>query len=154
MKLQIIPFERRYAGNFRDLNLAWVQRYFRVEEKDLAILNDCEKQIINPGGAIFFARLGEEVVGCFALIRISEGTLELGKMAVDPRFHGKRIGHALLEHAIAHARTGLWRKIILYSSTKLGPALHLYRKFGFEEVPLEPDVPYVRSDIKMQLSLQ
>lgn len=154
MMLHIIPFERRYASHFRDLNLAWVEKYFYVEEKDHIILNDCENQIIKSGGAIFFGRLGEEVVACYALIRLAQDTLELGKMAVDPRFQGRQFGHALLKHAIAYARAGNWRKIILYSNKKLGPALHLYKKFGFREVPLEPNVPYVRSDIKMELSLE
>lgn len=153
MMLQIIPFERQYATHFRDLNLAWLKAHFHVEEKDRSLLNNCENLIIAPGGAIFFACLDEEIVGCFALIRIEKGVLELGKMAVDLRFRGRGIGHAMLSHAVEYAKAGLWRKIILYSSTKLGPALHLYKKFGFEEVPLEQDVPYVRSDIKMELTL-
>jgi ribosomal protein S18 acetylase RimI-like enzyme len=41
--------------------------------------------------------------------------------------------------------------ILLYSSTKLIPAIALYRKLGFVEVPL--DGPYKRSDIKMELKL-
>jgi GNAT superfamily N-acetyltransferase len=73
-------------------------------------------------------------------------------MAVDERFRGQKIGLALSEAAIEKARALGAKKIILYSSTKLVPAINLYRKLGFVEVPV--DGPYKRSDIKMQLKLE
>jgi len=33
------------------------------------------------------------------------------------------------------------------------PAINLYKKIGFKEVPLEQEVHYERSDIKMILNL-
>ncbi len=153
MALKIIPFERRYTKKFRDLNLAWLDTYFWVEEKDRLLLERCEETIIQPGGSIFFALWDEEVVGCFALIKSEEGIYELGKMAVDPAYQGRQIGQELLNHAIAFAKRGRWKKIVLYSSTKLPSALHIYRKYGFKEVELEKDLPYARSDIKMELPL-
>jgi uncharacterized membrane protein YfhO len=56
----------------------------------------------------------------------------------------------MLEFAQKHH----WSKIILYSSTKLKNALYIYQKNGFIEVPLEPNLPYDRSDIKMELNLK
>lgn len=153
MDLAIIPFETRYADNFRDLNLAWVEKYFQVEAKDQEMLEHCEENIITPGGAIFFARYLDSIVGCFAFIRQGPDVYELGKMAVSPEFQGLHIGQELMKFAIAHGRSRNWRKIVLYSNTKLDSALHIYRKFGFREVALEKDVPYVRSNIKMELEL-
>ena len=37
----------------------------------------------------------------------------------------------------------------LYSHTKLGSAIHLYRKFGFVETPLPKDCVYERANIRM-----
>jgi ribosomal protein S18 acetylase RimI-like enzyme len=88
-------------------------------------------------------------VGTFALISKEDGVFELSKMAVDESVQGKKIGHALLEHALAFSREKGINKIILYSHTKLQPALHLYRKFGFVEIPVGDSV-YQRSDIKME----
>lgn len=153
MAISIIPFESRYAANFRDLNLAWLERYFRVEDKDRELLEQCEESIIAPGGAVFFAEYQGSIAGCFAFIPLEQGVYELGKMAVDPHFQGKRIGQELLQFAIEHARLRGWKKIVLYSSTKLQPALHIYRKYGFGEVALEKTLPYERSDIKMELIL-
>ena len=85
--------------------------------------------------------------------RLNETTYELGKMAVDPEYQGLNIGQRLLEFAIEFAHSKKWKKIVLYSSTKLDAAMHIYRKFGFKGVALEKDLPYVRSDVKMELIL-
>lgn len=41
---------------------------------------------------------------------------------------------------LAFSREKGINKIILYSHTKLQPALHLYRKFGFVEIPVDDSV--------------
>ena len=42
---------------------------------------------------------------------------------------------------------------MLYSNKILENAIYIYRKYGFIEVPVEPNSPYERSDIKMVLKL-
>ena len=37
MSFIIRPFERKYARYFRELNEAWLEKYFFVEEKDKEI---------------------------------------------------------------------------------------------------------------------
>lgn len=74
-------------------------------------------------------------------------------MAVDEAYQGKQIGQALLNYAIDFAKEEQWSKVILYSSVKLTNALHIYKKIGFVEIPIEPDVVYKRSSIKMELNL-
>ncbi len=153
MAFRIIPFKPSHAGRFRDLNLYWLEKYFRVEDKDRQMLEHCEEHIIKPGGKIFLATLGDEIVGCFALIKLDEGIYELGKMAVDPEYQSKNIGQELMRYAIDYGQRLHWKKMVLYSNSKLSRALHIYRKFGFMEVALEKDLPYMRSDIKMELIL-
>lgn len=154
MSLKIIPFEPRYAHNFKNLNLAWIERYFVVEQEDIRLLENCEQSIIEAGGHIYFAEHENSIVGCFAFIRITEKTFELGKMAVDPGYHGLKIGQKLLSFALDFAIARQWDAILLYSSTKLDTALYIYRKYGFKEVPLEKKLTYLRSDIKMELQLK
>ncbi|SHE94371.1 Acetyltransferase (GNAT) domain-containing protein [Arenibacter palladensis] len=153
MSLSIVPFESSYATRFKDLNVAWLEKYFYVEPMDTILLENCEANIIGKGGYIFFAQYNEEIVGCFAFLKVGDRTYELGKMAVDPNFQGLKIGQALLVFAIEHAKQNKWDKLILYSSTKLENALYIYRKYGFKEVEIEKNLPYARSDIKMELLL-
>lgn len=153
MSLTIIPFEPQYARYFRDFNFAWLEKYFYVEKKDVELLEDCEKNIIDKGGYIFFAEYDGKIVGCFSFIKLNPKSYELGKMAVDAKYQGLKIGQALLTFAVDYAKRNKWNQITLFSSTKLDTALHIYRKYGFQEVVLEDNLPYERSDIKMELNL-
>ncbi|WBU88882.1 GNAT family N-acetyltransferase [Cellulophaga omnivescoria] len=152
--LTFIPFLPKYAKTFKNLNLEWIKKYFEVEKKDIELLNNCEENIINKGGYIFFAKIEDTIVGCVAYIKIKENVYELGKMAVSENYQGKRIGQELLNYAINFAKEKQWEQVILYSSVKLTNALHIYKKIGFKEIPLEPNVVYKRSSIKMRLNLK
>ncbi|MUH34530.1 N-acetyltransferase [Zobellia amurskyensis] len=153
MSIKIIPFKPAYAPIFKELNQNWIEQYFTIEPLDLYLLENCQEHIINKGGYIFFAKKEDTITGCFALLRVDNVTYELGKMAVSPEFQGLKIGQKLLSFAVDFAKEKSWKTLILYSSTKLGSALHIYKKFGFKEVAIEPNVEYARSDIKMQLTL-
>lgn len=153
MKVEIIPFDPKYSKEFSDLNIAWLHKYFYVEDLDKEILGNPEKHIIHPGGHIFFAKTNGKVVGTIALIKLSEGLYELSKMAVDPNYQGKQIGQKLLKFVVDFAKKQTWKKLLLYSNRKLENAIYLYRKFGFVEIEIEKDNPYTRGDIKMKLIL-
>ena len=56
----------------------------------------------------------------------------------------------LLEHCLAEAVKMNATKLSLFSNTKLQSAIHLYKKYGFIEVPLPVDVHYERADIMME----
>lgn len=151
--MEIIPFESRYAQDFKRLNEAWLEEYFVIEPYDSELLSQCEETIIQPGGYIFFVRINEEIIGTAAFIYKSKGVYELGKMAVDPTYQGHQYGQQLMHFLLDFASTNNWSKLVLYSSTRLKNAIHIYRKVGFIEVELENNLPYDRSDIKMELEL-
>ncbi|MEO6813389.1 MAG: GNAT family N-acetyltransferase [Ginsengibacter sp.] len=152
MNLEIVRYSDEYAKDFRDLNVAWLQKYFVVEPVDKELLSDPKKSIISKGGYIFFAKVGNEIAGTFALVKIGNGVFELAKMAVKECFIGKKIGNKMLEFCFEEAKRLKTDKIILYSNKKLQPALHLYKKFGFQEVPLD-STEYERADIKMEIEI-
>lgn len=154
MSLKILPFRTEYASSFRTLNETWLKKYFHVEPKDIQLLMDCKANIINKGGFIHFASYNGEIVGCYALLPYSHKQYELSKMAVDPAYQGLKIGQSLLQHAIGIGHQNKWDKLVLYSSTRLENAIHMYRKYGFKEIIMEKDTPYGRSDIKMELILK
>lgn len=151
--MEIISFEPKYSRNFKDLNIEWLEKFFWVEPHDEEVLGNPEKYIITPGGEIFFVKENEEIIGCVALMKIEENIFELTKMAVSPKHRGKQIGQKLMAHTIKFAKNQDWETLIIYSSRKLENALHIYRKFGFIEIPIEENNPYARGDIKMQLGL-
>lgn len=150
--VSIIPFVPELAIHFERLNKAWLEQYFEVEPVDAEMLSNPQRYFIDKGGHIFFATINGEIVGTFALLKIDTITFELSKMAVDPRFQGKKIGNEMMAYCIRKAYELKLKKIILYSNILLQPALHLYKKYGFVEIENETSI-YKRSGIKMQLIL-
>jgi len=150
--VRVIDYLPHHHESFRALNLAWITKYFVVEDADRKALDDPENNILQPGGAIFMAEADGEVVGTCALMRCPDGSYELAKMAVAPFAQGRGVGRALGEAAIARARSLGAPHVELLSNTVLAPALALYRSLGFAEVPL-PRTDYRRANIKMVLDL-
>ena len=144
------------AAAFRDLNLAWVEKYFTVEPEDRAQLEDPQTHILDKGGAILIAELEGEAVGTVGLVPgHGPGVLELIKMSARSDIQGRGIGRALMEAAIAKSRDIGARKIWLETNTILDAALALYRKSGFRELTgdeLTP-TPYDRCNCQMVLDL-
>lgn len=153
MPITILPYVPAHATAFRDLNRAWIQHYFTLEPHDNEMLDDPAGYILQPGGHILMAALDGEIVGTCALIKETADRYELAKMAVDDRFRGRGIGRALGEAAVALARQIGARRLVLESNRRLSPALTLYRALGFVEVPMPPDTPYARADIRMELAV-
>jgi N-acetylglutamate synthase-like GNAT family acetyltransferase len=150
--IEIIDFSEALSEPIKTLNYEWLEKYFRVEEGDVASLSNPQKYIIDKGGHIYYAKLNGEIVGTASLLKKSETVYELGKMAVNNEAQGHGIGTILLEHCLNVAKQKQITTLILYSNTKLQSAIHLYRKYGFEEIELESGL-YERANIKMEKHL-
>ena len=149
--IEVIAYLPEHQPWFEKLNRDWIEKYFWMEPIDIEVLQHPEQHILQHGGMILMALFGKEIAGTVALKRVEADVFEFTKMAVDEKFRGKKVGEILSQVAIANAREKGAKKIILYSSTKLVPAINLYRKLGFVEILV--DGPYKRSDIKMELLL-
>jgi ribosomal protein S18 acetylase RimI-like enzyme len=152
VKVDIVDYNPSHQPDFEKLNREWIEQYFWMEPIDHEVLEHPDKHIISQGGSILVAEVNRKVAGVVALKFAAPGVYEFTKMAVDENHRGKQIGRKLSETAIDRARALGAEKIILYSNTILAPAIELYRKLGFKEVPV--DGVYKRSNIKMELLLK
>jgi putative acetyltransferase len=150
---QIVGWRPELRADFERLNREWIEQYFVVEQEDLKVFGDPAGQIVAPGGEVFFVLDEDGVQGTCAVIRHNAETFELAKMAVAPAARGRGYGDRLVEAAIAFARGAGARRLMLVSNTRLAPALTLYRKHGFRDVPLDPANGYSRADIQLELAL-
>jgi GNAT superfamily N-acetyltransferase len=148
---EIIPFNNKFVQFFINLNIEWLEFFFEVEPYDYEILKNYEALIINKGGYIFFAKHENEIIGTFAFINRVEKIYEIVKMAIKPDQRGKGYGNKMIEFAISFGKKNNWKKIYLYSSTKLKNSIYLYKKHNFKEVRIGDENPYKRGDIKMEL---
>jgi ribosomal protein S18 acetylase RimI-like enzyme len=125
----------RFCAAFVALNKEWIERYFSLEKTDYEIFANPTK-IVTDGGDIFFALLGEEIVGTVALLNEDSGKrFEISKLAVSSEHRRMGIGEKLLSHVLAYANERGIFHLHLISNTKLTPAIRLYEKFGFVPVP-------------------
>lgn len=152
--VRIVEYEPALAPHFARLNREWIERFFVLEPADLAVLGDPEGAIIDHGGMIYFALVGDEVVGTCAVMPHGPGTLELAKMGVSPTAQGRGIGRLLGEACIAFARTTGAHTLMLMSNATLAPALHLYETLGFRHAPMPGGSEYVRANVYMFLPLK
>lgn len=150
--LQIIPYSSELISHFKAINQPWVEKLFTVEAFDHAQFEAPMETIIQPGGMIIFAKLGEKIVGTVALSKISDDKYEMIKMGVIPAAQGKGIGMELGRAILIKAKEMGAKKLVLYSHSKLTSALRIYEKLGFQPEELE-EGKYGRCDTKMSLTL-
>jgi DNA-binding MarR family transcriptional regulator/GNAT superfamily N-acetyltransferase len=150
--VEIIDYTPQYADDFRRLNHEWITKYFKLEAADNAALDHPQSYILDKGGYIFVAQYKGETVGVVALLKMSDGGYELGKMAVSSAAQGKSIGYLLGKHAIEHAKSLKATRVFLESNTILKPAISLYNKLGFKKI-VGGQSPYERANIQMELVL-
>ncbi len=151
--VEIVGYSDKYKEDFGRLNYEWIAKSYTVEQHDHEQLDDPVTSVIEPGGQIFFALVGRIVAGTVAMIRMQDNSFELAKMAVAPDYRGYKIGDRLMAACVEHARLARAASVILESNTKQIAAIHLYRKFGFVEVPPDPNSQFKRSNIRMELAI-
>ena len=152
--VKIVDYNPTYQQAFRDLNVEWISKYFKMEAADHQALDHPQSYILDKGGHILVALYQDQPVGVCALIKKDHPVFdyELGKMAVSPAAQGKNIGFLLGKAILDKARELGARNVFLESNTLLKPAISLYYKLGFEKISGYPS-PYERSNIQMMVEL-
>lgn len=150
--MQIVDFEPRHAAAWKRLNEAWITQLFKLEPKDIEVLDHPQAKILDPGGYIFMAERDGEPIGCAALIALPDGGFEVAKMTVAAAARGTGLGRLLMQACIDRARSLGAPRLYLETNSSLGPALGLYEAMGFVHLPPR-ETPYARADVWMELIL-
>jgi ribosomal protein S18 acetylase RimI-like enzyme len=83
------------------------------------------------GGDLIVGAVDDEVVAMGGLVRKSDDVVEMKRVAVSPRYHGRGTGQALLDALEQRASDLGATKIILDTTHKQEAARHLYDKNGY-----------------------
>ena len=92
-----------------------------------------------------------EVVGTAAVRTLEPGIGELKRMWLRPACQGGGVGRRLMDSCFDEARRLGCRALRLDTMAKLAAAVHLYRAYGFSEIPRYNDNR--RADIWMERAL-
>lgn len=150
----IVPFRPEFAPAFGELNRAWIERLFRMEDADRKVLDQPEESIIRPGGQIFFALDGDAAVGTAAAIKVTPTTYELAKMAVSPEYRGHGLGERLGRAVVDWCRANGAELVYLETNSSLANAIRLYERLGFVHATRPTPSEYERADVYMESRLR
>ncbi len=101
---------------------------------DLLQLADPSREVIQSylsQGNIYVARQAAIVVGVYVLVPISDTTIEIKNIAVDPTYQNQGIGKQLLADATKQAQQQGYAEILIGTGNSSIHQLSLYQRQGF-----------------------
>lgn len=151
----ILEYQPAHQPGFYDINAAWIEAHYALEDEDRRFLSDPQTHIIDKGGMVFFLLDGNEVAGCCGVMKMDHATFELVRMSVDSRFRGKGYGEALVKHAAEWCRQRGATQLILETGSALKTAIGLYERLGFVHYTPAPQhrSGLARADVFMCMAL-
>jgi len=93
-------------------------------------------EVSGKRGAFLIVSLEGAPVGCGAVRLIDAETGELKRMYMAPSARGKGLAKQLVASLEAEARTLGAKRLVLETGTRQHAALALYRRMGFQPIPL------------------
>lgn len=102
-------------------------------------VGDFARQYDPPRDARFMARRGDRLVGSTFVKRRRNGWGQVRFVYVEPHERGSGVGRRLIEAAVAHARAGSARGLVLETVDLLAAARRLYAAVGFSLIHSEPE---------------
>lgn len=147
--MEIIKYRQKYRDDFVNLNKAWIEKYFKMEQEDYDVLNNVDELITN-GAMVFFAVENDIVLATGMSMPLNNNEWEICKLAADENYQGNGAGSMVFKECMQYALKQGAKKIVIVSNTILKSALHIYKKFGFEEIPMDKTHNYERGDIQFE----
>lgn len=87
-----------------------------------------------PDGCLLVAEHEDNLAGCVALRKFSDGICEMKRLFVRPEYRRAKIGRALTEYVIEYARCAGYHRMRLDTLPVMHQALPLYKSLGFEVI--------------------
>lgn len=146
--MKVIEYQDKYKKDFIALNVAWIEKYFTIEDADREILEHVDEEL-EKGAMVFFAVENDKVLATCMALPEGNDIWEICKLAADENYEGHGAGSAVfkacMDYSIAHGA----KKLTLISNHILKPALHIYEKFGFKQIKVDR-TEYERCDVQCE----
>lgn len=152
--MNVVPYSPEYRDEFIALNTAWISEMFGMEPEDERELANIEGYV-EAGGQVFFA-LDDDgaVMACCLIGPREDGDWEIMKFAARGMYTGTGAGSACLRACLDYARERGIERVIIVTNSACEAAIHLYRKFGFQEMPVDKEkFPFERANVAFEIYL-
>lgn len=151
--MQIVSYDKKYKADFIQFNTDWiVDNFGALEQEDIKTFENLEQYLSN-GSMIYFAVDNGIVLATCMAMKMNNDTWEMCKLASNKHVNHSGAGSAVFEAAMKYAIEHGAKRLFLLSNRKLKPALHIYKKYGFQEIKLG-SYEYTRGDIAFEYMVE
>lgn len=151
-QISIVDFRPEHQPYWERFNREWIEELFEMEPSDYWMLENPEKALLEPGGAILMAEYDGIPAGTVGLRKVDDDTFEFTKMAVDKNYRRRGIAEKISYASFKKAKSLGAKQVILYSNKLNAGAIKMYEKIGFRHIEVEPGV-YKRANVKMVIDI-
>ena len=151
--MKVVPYAERYKQDFIDLNQGLIETLFEMEPEDYITLEHIGA-LVEQGAQVFFAVNEEDtVLACCMVAPKGNDEWEIEKFAARNLGTGTGAGTGCLKACMEYAWEQGAKRLLIVSNTKCERAVALYRKYGFQEIPVGSlEIPYQRVDIVFEMT--
>lgn len=160
MELKIVPaydFPKEISTLFSEYTEMLIagdplfQEYLNIQNYDEE-LEHLDIKYGLPSGRLYLALCDRKLAGCIGLRKIDDQNCEMKRLYVRPAFRGKNIGGKLIQQILKDAKEIGYSHMLLDTLPFLKSAIHMYKAYGFYEIPSYNDSP-MNTSIYMKLDL-
>lgn len=95
-----------------------------------------------------------DFLGCIFVMEKDADTAQLRLLLVEPAARGAGLGRRLVEECLAFARQAGYRRIVLWTNSRLGAARRIYEAAGFRRVREEPHASFTDGSLGQYWELE
>lgn len=147
--MELIEYDSKYKEDFIQFNKDWIVDNFGfLEDGDIKTFEEIDEELTD-GAMIYFAIEDDIALACCMAKPMENGNWEICKLASNKNRPHKGCGSAVFKAAVQWAIDHGAKRLFILSNSRLKAAIHIYEKFGFNEIKLD-DYEYMRGDIAFE----
>lgn len=147
--MELIEYDSKYKEDFIQFNKDWIVDNFGfLEDGDIKTFEEIDEELTD-GAMIYFAIEDDTALACCMAKPMENGNWEICKLASNKNRPHKGCGSAVFKAAVQWAIDHGAKRLFILSNSRLKAAIHIYEKFGFNEIKLD-DYEYMRGDIAFE----
>ena len=115
-------------------------------------MEDIQKHYFENGGEFLVTTRDGEIIGTGAIRRLDGDACELKRLWLLTEYHGRGLGYRMLKELLTIAKERGYKRMQLETdAVAQSRAVEFYKRFGFQEIPVENASP--GEDILMEMEL-